>query len=319
MSGPIVLAAGQVQEPVWERLSPHGRVVVAENDDEATLIRLAHEAVALIARGPSRITAAVIDAAPRLRVIGRTGVGTDAVDLAAATSRGIPVVITPGANDAAVAEGTIAMLLSLIKRLPQFDRAVREGDWASRDGTPPGDWAGSTLAIVGLGRIGCRVAQLAALLGMRVVAYDPLLDAAPPGVAVTLLDLDDALTEADHVTLHTPLTRETAGLVTAARLAVARPGLRLVNTSRGGVAPLDELVTALEVGTLGGVALDVYDTEPPDLGHPLFARSDVLCAPHVLGLSAAARSAVFTSMTEGMVQVLEGGRPLHVANPEALA
>jgi phosphoglycerate dehydrogenase-like enzyme len=316
MNDPIVLAAGPVQEPVWELLEPHGRVVVAEDDDEATLIRLAADAVALIARGSSRITAAVIDAAPRLRVIGRTGVGIDAVDLVAATRRGIPVVITPGANDDAVAEGSIAMLLALIKRLPQFDRAVRAGDWESRDREPPGDVAGSTLAVVGLGRIGRRVAQLATLLGMRVVACDPFVHIVPEGVPVTMVDLDEALAQADHVTLHAPLTPETTGLISAVRLAAARPGLRLVNASRGGIARLDELLLALEAGTLGGVALDVYDHEPPDLGHPIFARSDVLCAPHVLGLSVAARAAIFTSMAEGMAQALRGGRPRHVANPE---
>jgi D-3-phosphoglycerate dehydrogenase len=135
---------------------------------------------------------------------------------------------------------------------------------------------------------------------------------------VTLLGLDEALAQADHVTLHVPLTAATAGLICAERLASARPGLRLVNASRGGIAPLDELLRALEAGTLGGVALDVYDSEPPDLSHPIFARPDVLCAPHVLGLSVAARSAVFTSMAEGMAQALRGERPPHIANPESL-
>jgi phosphoglycerate dehydrogenase-like enzyme len=319
MSDPTILATGPVRDPVGEVLAPFGRVVVAEADDEDTLARLAPSAVAIVARGPSRIGARVIGAAPGLRVIGRTGVGTDGVDLAAATERGVPVVITPGAAEDAVAEGTIAMLLALIKRLPQFDRAVRAGDWASRDREPPGDIAGTTLAVVGLGRIGRRVARLASLLGMDVLACDPMVPAPPDGLTVTPATFDEALARADHLTLHVPLTEATAGLVTAERLQHARPGLRLVNASRGAVAPLAELLAALESGLLAGVALDVFDREPPDPTHPIFSRSDVLCSPHVLGLSEGARAAVFARMAHGMAKVLRGERAEHVANPEVYA
>jgi D-3-phosphoglycerate dehydrogenase / 2-oxoglutarate reductase len=316
VSRPTIVATGPVPASVREQLAPLGELIVAESDDFETLAGLMGEAVGVIARAASRIDRRLLDAAPRLRVIGRSGVGTDAVDLAAASERGIPVVVTPGANADAVAEGTIAFLLALVKRLPQFDRAVRSGDWAARDREPPGDVAGSTLVVVGLGGIGRRVARLAGLLGMEVLASDPCLEQPPSGVEATLLPLDEALRRADHVTLHVPLTAQTAGLITGRRLALAQPGLRLVNASRGGVAPLGELLAALEAGVLGGVALDVYDEEPPDLSHPIFARPEVLCAPHVLGLSMAARDAIFSSMTEGMVRVLGGQRAAHVANPE---
>lgn len=316
MTAATIVSGGPVQEPVQSLLSRYGEIVIAPADDEQTLIGLVADAIALIARGASQVTRAVIEEAPHLRVIGRTGVGVDRVDLEAASERHIPVVITPGANDLAVAEGTIAMLLALIKRLPLLTRAVRAGDWAARDREPPGDAAGSTLAVVGLGRIGCQVARLAHALGMSVIGCDPFVDRPPEGVPARLMSLDQALAHADAVSLHVPLTPSTRDLITAERLRGARPGLLLVNAGRGGVARLDELHAALEEGSLAGLALDVYDDEPPNVSHPIFSHADVLLTPHVLGLSVGSRRAIFAQMTEGMVAVLRGDHAENVANPE---
>jgi D-3-phosphoglycerate dehydrogenase / 2-oxoglutarate reductase len=303
-----IVAAGPLADPAPELLGRFGPVVVAGEDSEAALRPLLADAVGLVARGPTRVTAALLDAAPRLRVIGRTGVGVDGIDLDAATARGIPVVVTPGANAAAMAEGAIALLLALVKRLPALDRAVRDGRWAERDRLAPGDVAGTTLAIAGLGAIGRRTAALARALGMEVVASDPALgDESVP--------LDEAVARADHLVLHVPLTPATRGLVSPALLERARPGLRLVNVSRGAVAPLDVLEAGLRSGALAGVALDVFDPEPPDPAHPLLRHPDVVCSPHALGLTPAAARAVAAAMSEGMAAVLDGGRAPHVANP----
>jgi D-3-phosphoglycerate dehydrogenase / 2-oxoglutarate reductase len=311
---PAIVAAGPLADPAPEILARFGPVVVAERDEPDTLRALLGEAVGLVARGPTRVGADLLDAAPRLRVIGRSGVGVDQIDLAAATARGIPVVVTPGANAVAMAEGTIALLLSLIKRLPALDRAVREGRWGGRDTLAPGDIAGTTLAVVGYGAIGRRVGELARALGMRVIACDPALGPDAPA-GVERAGLDAAIARTDHVSLHVPLTPGTRGLITRDLLARAEPGLNLVNVSRGAVAPLDALLHGLESGALAGVALDVFDPEPPDPGHPLLARPEVICSPHALSLTPAANRAVFRAMSEGMAAVLEGGRAPAVANP----
>jgi D-3-phosphoglycerate dehydrogenase / 2-oxoglutarate reductase len=317
---PAIVAAGPVPEAARSILDRFGPFAVAERDDEAALRPLLAQAVGLIARGPTRVSSQLLEAAPRLRVIGRTGTGVDGVDLAAATARRIPVVVTPGVNAAAVAEGTLALLLALVKRLPELDRAVRAGDWAARDRLVPGDLAGTTLVVAGYGRVGRRVAQLARAFGMDVLACDPALDTeAAAADGVETVSLGEAVARADHLTLHVPLAGATRGLVTADLLARARPGLRLVNASRGEVAPLDVLLDGLRSGALGGVALDVFDPEPPDPHHPLLARDDVICSPHALALTPNTSRAVCVAMAQGMAAVLDGGRAPDVANAEALA
>jgi phosphoglycerate dehydrogenase-like enzyme len=315
-TGAAIVAAGPLAKPAPEILGRFGPIAVARRDSAEALRPLLAQAVGLVARGPTVVSAELLAAAPCLRVIGRSGVGVDGIDLQAATARGIPVVITPGANTDAVAEGTIALLLALIKRLPALDAAVRDGRWEERDTLGPGDVAGTTLAVAGYGAIGRRVGAMARALGMHVLVCDPALDeegAAADGVE--LVALEDAVARADHVTLHVPLTDATRGLVSSELLSRARPGLRVVNVSRGPVAPLDVLHRGLLSGALGGVGLDVFDPEPPDPAHPLFEHEDVLCSPHALALTAAAKRAVYTAMSEGMAAVLDGGRAPHVANP----
>ena len=311
---PTIVATGPVFPPAPDLLRDFGELVVAPDDDEAELLPLVRDAVAVIARGGARIGARLIEEAPELRVIGRSGVGVDRVDVDAATRRGIPVVITPDAGAQAVAEGAIAMMLSLAKRLPLLDRATREGRWEERDRVEIGDFEGSTLGIVGLGRIGRRVAELARPFGMRVVAYDPFAEDA---IDVELVDLPALFATSDFVSLHAPLTAETRGLVDESLLARARPGMILVNLSRGAlIRSLDDLLAALESGRLAGVGLDVFEPEPPDVSHPLFRDPRVLLSPHALGMSRRAKERIFREMAEGMAAALRGERPPAVANPE---
>jgi phosphoglycerate dehydrogenase-like enzyme len=240
-------------------------------------------------------------------VIGRSGIGVDNVDLAAARKRGIPVVVAPGAGARAVAEGAFALALALLKRLPELDRAVREHEWSFRDRADVRDLAGSTLGVVGYGRIGRELAELGRATGMHVLAYDPFVEeAATP--------LDALFENADVVSLHVPLDDSTRGLIGPELLARAKPGLILVNTARGGlVSSHDDLLVALESGRLGGVGLDVFDDEPPDPEEPLFAHARVLVTPHALGLTRASREAVFRLMAEGMAAALRGEQPEYVA------
>jgi phosphoglycerate dehydrogenase-like enzyme len=259
------------------------------------------------------VTAALLDAGPRLKAIGRSGVGVDNVDLDAATSRGIPVVFAPEAGAQAVAEGALALLLALVKQLPALDSAVRERRWSARDEVDIGDLDGATLGIVGLGRIGRRVAELARPFGVRLLAHDPFVEGAP---GIGLVDLAVLFRESDLISVHAPLTAETAGLIDAELLALAS-GSVFVNLSRGGlVRSLDDLLGALESGALSAVGLDVFDPEPPDPAHPLFAHPRVLVTPHALGLSRRARAQIFRAVADGIAAVLRGERPAAVANPE---
>ena len=311
---PRIVATAPVGAPAPELLAPFGDLVVAPADDEATLAPLVRDAVALIVRGGSRVPATLIDAAPALRVIARTGVGTDLVDLEAATRRRIPVIVTPGAGANAVAEGALAMMLSLAKALPALDRVVREGRWRERDAVDVRDLEAARLGIVGLGRIGRRVAELARVFGMDVAAFDPYASASGD---VALLDLPALFERSEFVSLHAPLTDETRGMVDAALLERLPRGAVLVNLGRGAlVRSLDDLLAVLESGRLAGVGLDVFDPEPPDVSHPLFADPRVLLSPHALGLSRLSRERIFREVAEGVAAVLRGERPAAVANPE---
>jgi D-3-phosphoglycerate dehydrogenase len=293
-----IVATGQVHPAAREILGP-----IVVGDWRALLA----DAEALIVRGDAHVTAEDIERAPRLRVIGRSGVGFDNVDVDAARARGIPVVVTPGANARAVAEGALTLVLALLKRLPELTAAVRSRDWEARDRTVVRDLAGATLGIVGYGHIGRELAALARALGMHVLAHDPLVDDA-------VTPLEALVAEADAVSLHAPLTAETRGLVDRDLLERAKPGLVLVNTARGAlISSLDDLHEALETGRLSGVGLDVFEHEPPDPTHPLFSHPSVLATPHALGQTPSAREASFRAMAEGIAAALRGERPPHVA------
>lgn len=247
-------------------------------------------------RGGHRFGAELIEAAPRLRVIGRTGVGLSEIDVEAAERRRIAIVTAEG-GAGAVAEGALTLVLALAKRLPQLDRAVKEGRFATRDEADVLDAEGMTLGIVGYGRTGRALARLAEAIGMSTVAYDPFVGEAT---------LDELLERADALSLHAPLTDETRGLVDAVFLERLRPGAILVNLARGGlVRSLDDLLAALDSGRLSGVGLDVFDPEPPDHAHPLFSHPAVLCTPHALGLSRRAKANLARQCAEGIRSVLD--------------
>jgi D-3-phosphoglycerate dehydrogenase / 2-oxoglutarate reductase len=307
----MILAIGTVDDGVRGRLSAHGQLVAVDPGDAEAIGRWLPHAVGIVARAAATIDAAVIDAATALRVIGRSGVGVDRVDLAAATRRGIPVVITPNAGTRGVAEGALALMLHLVKRLGPMTALVRDGRWTERDAIRLGDLDGATLAVIGYGRIGRRLAELATALGMRVIAHDPYAETAD----IALTDLHDALAQADVVSLHAPLTSETRGMINATALQHVTPGAVLVNCGRGGLLDLDAAYAALLDGRLGGIGLDVYEPEPPT-DHPLFHHRDVVLTPHVMAMSRRAGALVFEAMAEGIDDVLAGRRAAFVANPE---
>ena len=307
---PVVVGLGSVDPAlVGDVLDGHCRFVAAPGEAELAV------AAGAIVRADARVDQALLDKAPALRVIARTGVGTDLVDVPAATARGIAVVITPGAGAAAVAEGAIGMALHLVKRFGLLTALVREDRWAERGAVPVGDLDGATLGVIGYGRIGRRTAELGAAFGMRILAYDP---ASQPPADVRCADLGDLAAHSDVITLHLPLTGQTRHLVNDAFLARVRPGTVLVNCSRGGLIDTDAVYRALDGGRLSGVGLDVFDPEPPG-HHPLFSHPDVVLTPHLMGLSRRATAATFTAAAQGVLDVLAGREPAAAANPGSRA
>ena len=315
-----IIATGSVGQVVLDILEAFGEVVVTGDKREETLLPMVEDAIGLIVRGGGRITENLIDAGARLKVIGRTGVGYDNVDIAAATARRIPVVYTPGANARAVAEASIALMLALSKRILFWDHELKSGHWQRDLGSLNRDLDGATLGIIGLGRIGQEVAKLAAPFNMTMLAHDPYADRETAGgLGVRLVELDELLGQAEFICIHAALTDQTRGLIDRQRLGRVKRGAYLINLARGAVIEsLDVLHEALENGQLAGVGLDVFAPEPPDVGHPIFARPDCLTGPHVLGITERAMERIFRTMAEDMAAVLSGRRPRFVVNPEVL-
>lgn len=271
--------------------------------------------------GVTPFGAAELDAARGLRVVSRIGVGFDAVDIPCLTEAGVPVMVCANANHRAVAEHTLGFILGLAKRAGELDSLVKQGRWQERYDYLPTEIEGRRLLIVGLGRIGSRVAQLAIALGMDVSAYDPYLDEARWLAGVTrVTSLDEALPEADYVTLHCPKTPETIGMMDAQRLGRMKRGAFLVNTARGGIVDEGALFLLLVEKHLAGAALDVFLPEPPTQQNPLLSLPNVICSPHLSGVSAEAVERMGMMAARNALEVLDGGGdPANAVNPSALA
>ena len=303
---PLVVGLGSVDPDLVAEVF-EGRCRFVADPTDADL----DEAEGAIARADAAVDAAFLDRAPRLRVVARTGVGVERVDLDATNARGIAVVVTPGSGATAVAEGALAMAMHLVKRFGRLTDLVRSGRWTERGSVAVGDLAGSTLGVVGYGRIGRQAGTLGRALGMTVLAYDPF---ASPPADVRCDTLPDLLSRSDVVTLHLPLSPETHHLIDAEALAVTRRGAILVNCGRGALVDVDAVYDALLDRRIAGVGLDVFDPEPPQ-HHALFDHPDVVLTPHLMGLSRRATAATFTAAAAGVVDVLEGREPASVADP----
>jgi len=254
----------------------------------------------------------VLAGAPDLRVIARVGVGTDSIDLAAATRRGVVVTITPGANETTVAEHTIALMLALVRRICEQDGAIRRGEWNRTGPHLPGSLHGRTVGLVGYGRIGRLVAKRLRGFDVRILATDPTVRTADPGVE--LVDLTALLAESDVVSLHAPLEPATAGLIGREEIRAMRSGAMLVNTARGGMVDEPALLDALRSAHLGGAALDVFADEPP-AGNELLGLPNVVATAHVAGLSERSVDEMTRRATASVLDVVAGRRPADVANP----
>jgi len=257
-------------------------VVLPKRLPEAELIPLVADAVALVVRSETKVTAKIIAAAPKLRVVGRAGVGVDNVDIEAATQHGTVVMNTPGGNTVTTAELTFTMLLSLARKVPQAHATMVGGKW-DRKLFQGVELAGKTLGVLGMGRIGTEVAKRAIAFGMRVVAYDPYLteERAKAIGAEFAASLDDVYLTSDFITVHMPVTKETKEMLNAAAFSKMKPGVKIVNCARGEIISENDLIAALESGKVAGAALDVFAVEPLPADHPYRKQANLILTPHL--------------------------------------
>jgi D-3-phosphoglycerate dehydrogenase len=279
MSMARILVTEEIAEGGLDRLRAAGHEVDVQLDLAELLVNI-RGAQGLIIRSATQVTAEVLEVADQLLVVGRAGIGLDNVDVDAATRRGVMVVNAPQSNIISAAEHTMALLLAQARNVPQAHAALTAGRW-ERSRWEGVELADKTLAVIGLGRIGKLVADRCKAFGMRVVAYDPFVSADKARqMGVELLSLDQAIGEADFVTIHLPKTKETTGLINRDLLIKAKPTMRLINVARGGIVDEAELAEAIRDGVIAGAALDVFGTEPTTES-PLFAMEQVIVTPHL--------------------------------------
>jgi D-3-phosphoglycerate dehydrogenase len=277
------------------------------------------DADALLVRSAVQVTAAVLAQAPKLRVIGRAGVGVDNVDLDAATQAGVLVMNTPGGNSISVAEHTFALMLAMARHIPRADASTRAGKWEKKQFLG-NELRGKTLGVIGLGSIGREVVKRARAFEMRVVAYDPYVTSAiAHDLGVELLDLPALYAASDYLTLHVAATPETQGMISREAFAQMKDGVRLINCARGELIDEAALLEALASGKVADAAIDVFRVEPPPPGFALFAAEGVLATPHIGGATEEAQEIVGVRIAEQVVQYLTHGIAIHAVNMPAMS
>jgi D-3-phosphoglycerate dehydrogenase len=295
-------------------LRASARLDVLESHDAERLAALVHDMDAIIVRRPTFMVGRdLIAAAPKLRVVGRHGAGVNNVDVDAANAAGIIVTYTPGANTDSVAQLTIGLLLAVTRKIIPAHLAMSGGVW-TRDRYMGLEMTGLTMGVIGVGRIGRAVGRIAAAMGMRVLGFDPYLTAWPE--AVTAAPLADLLRQSDVVTVHTPLTAETRGLVGRAEIAQMKRGAVIVNTARGGIVDEMALCEALASGQIGGAGLDAFEQEPLPADHPLQRAPNVVLTPHMGAVTDASLRRMGMTVAEDVLRALAGQAPRFPLNPE---
>jgi D-3-phosphoglycerate dehydrogenase len=319
MSETKIFVADEVSDTGLQPLHDAGFAVEKRTGLKASELREALSGSAgLVVRSETRVTADLMDGAPALRVVGRAGVGVDNIDVAAATERGIVVMNAPDGNTTTTAEHTIALLVALARRVPQANSSLKAGKW-DRKSFIGVELQGKTLGIVGMGRIGRAVAARARAFGMKIVAFDPFI--APEqarDLEIDLASLDEVFANADFLTVHTPMTAETRGIVGAQAFAKMKQGVRVINCARGGLIDETALYEAIKSGTVAGAALDVFVQEPPAKDHPLLLLDEVIVTPHLGASTTEAQEGVAFTVAEQMRDYLLSGALRGAVNVPAL-
>lgn len=316
---PNILITHSIHPAAQARMERDANVRVLKDATNEGLIRDIADADALLVRMP--VSPEAIRAGRRLRVVARHGVGLDYIPVQTCTELGIPVVYTPDANTESVAEHVLATMIALAHHIARADRAVRAGHWDVRDGLMGIDIRGRTLGVVGMGRIGTRVAAICrGAFSMNVLGCDPHLE--PEAISsrgAEPASLDTLLSSSDFVTLHAPSTQESRHMINARTLALMRRGSFLVNHARGNLVDTAALIDALKGGQLGGAAVDVLEQEPPERSLELLQLDNVIVTPHSAALTDEAMLRMGSDAGEDILRVLRGERPRACANPQVWA
>jgi D-3-phosphoglycerate dehydrogenase len=313
-SRPHFVLTARIHDDGLRPLAAAGTVTVLTGLPPEKVREALATADAIIARTET-VDAAMMDAAPRARIIVRHGVGYDNIDVKAASARGIPVAFLPGINAPAVAEHVFGLLFALTKKMGPWN-AIPPKDrvWKIRYEWVGVELDGKTLGIVGLGNIGRMVAKRAAAFGMRLIGYDPMVTAEQAAaMGIERREIDALLAEADVITLHVPDTPETRNLMNAERLARLKPSAFLINTARGTLVDLDALDAALRAGKLAGAGLDVFPVEPPDFGHPIWTNPRLVATPHVASHTAETTAKTAAASAKAAIEAVAGTKPTAAA------
>ncbi len=310
MISPKVLIADSISQRGVDELAHDGMLDVSVQTklSQAKLIEIIPEFAALIVRSETKVTGEVLNAAKKMRVVGRAGVGVDNVDVETATRRGVLVLNAPGGNTVSTAEHTFSLLLCVARKIPQADASLRGKKWSRKDFEGV-ELYNKTLGVIGMGRIGSELSRRAIAFGMRVVAYDPYLSAARArSLQVELVEeLDDLLVNADFISLHTPLTNETRHLLDAARISRTKRGVRIINCARGGLIDETALANALQDRHVAAAALDVFEIEPLPDDSPLRVAPNLILTPHLGASTAEAQESVGIEIAQSIrAALLEG-------------
>jgi len=294
---------------------PGLRVTVLEKRlSEAELLPIVGDVEAIVVRSETKVTRKVMEAAPKLRVVGRAGVGVDNVDTDAATQRGVIVMNTPSGNTISTAELTFSMLMALARKIPQANASMKAGEW-NRKAFQGTELYNKTLGILGMGRIGSEVAKRAIAFGMTVLAYDPYLNLTrAKAMGVELLELDEIYARADFITVHMPMTDETKGMINTAAFAKMKKGVRVLNCARGGIINETDLYEAVKNGKVAGAALDVYETEPLPKEFGLRELPQVIMTPHLGASTDEAQENVGIEVAEAITDYLLNGAVRNAVN-----
>lgn len=317
----VVLVTDKVSESGLQALLDDKRFSVVKIDDssDAAFAEALPGAHGLIVRSATKVRGDLLEAATSLRVIGRAGVGVDNIDLPGATAKGVAVINAPAGNTVSAAELTMALILSMVRRVPEADASVRTGEWA-RSRFKGAELRGRTLGLIGAGRIGGEVARRCRAFGMTVMAHDPYLSAdRARELKVKSVDLDTIIEQADVISLHVPMTESTKNMIDASTIARMKKGTFLVNVARGGVVDEKALADALSSGHLAGAALDVFVNEPLEDGSVLRDTPNLVLTPHLGASTAEAQELVATEISEGVLSALADGDLSRALNAPAIA
>jgi D-3-phosphoglycerate dehydrogenase len=311
-----VLLPEKILSEAQSLLESKAIVSILKSPVEKDIIDEIHDTFGIVLRSAAKITRRILENAPMLKVISRTGAGYDNVDVNAATDFGVMVCNLPGINTVSVAEHVLAMIFALTKRLPLMDSYVRNGRWAKRSNYISEELAGKTLGIIGLGKIGMEVVKKAGALGLNVLAYDPYVQTRPD---IPIVDsLEEIFEQSDIITVHIPKTPETVGIVNKKLLDLMKKDAFIINTSRGEVIDEEALIETLIEEKIAGAGLDVFSQEPINPDNPLLSMENVILSPHTAALTKECGYRMTMEAVNQVIDVIDGRLPKHIVNGKEL-